>query len=200
MAEIVVSIQAYCKILLHAVKHPHCAVNGVLLAEDSKSKDRKVLKFVDCVPLFHLTLSLAPMLEAALLQIDAYCKSRGYVIAGYYQANENIRDKELNNVARTIGRRIQESCPDSHIFMVDNERLYPESVSELYRIYSPKENSWKQEENKVTVTEETLRTAAMLLSSQSFREVDVVDFDNHFNDITQDWRNLQINQMLEKCT
>ncbi|XP_062578627.1 ER membrane protein complex subunit 8-like [Saccostrea cucullata] len=200
MAEIIVSIQAYCKILLHAVKHPHCSVNGVLLAEDSKSKDRKVLKFVDCIPLFHLTLSLAPMLEAALLQIDAYCKSRGYVIAGYYQANENLRDKELNNVAKTIGRRIQENCPDSHIFMVDNERLHPESVSELYRIYSPKENSWKQEENKETVTEETLRTAAMLLSSQSFREVDVVDFDNHFNDITQDWRNLQINQMLEKCT
>lgn len=49
MAELIVSIQAYCKILLHAVKHPHCAVNGVLLAEDNKSKDRKVLKFVDCV-------------------------------------------------------------------------------------------------------------------------------------------------------
>lgn len=69
MAELIVSIQAYCKILLHAVKHPHCAINGVLLAEDNKSKDRKVLKFVDCVPLFHLTLSLSPMLEAALLQV-----------------------------------------------------------------------------------------------------------------------------------
>lgn len=69
MAEILVSIQAYCKILLHAVKHPHCAVNGVLLAEDGKSKDRKTVKFVDCIPLFHLTLSLSPMLEAALLQV-----------------------------------------------------------------------------------------------------------------------------------
>lgn len=48
--------------------------------------------------------------------------------------------------------------------------------------------------------EETLRVASMLLSSQTFREVDVVDFDYHFNDITRDWRNLQINEMLEKCT
>lgn len=74
MAEIIVSNQAYCKILLHSVKHPHCAVNGVLLAEDSKSKDRKVLKFVDCIPLFHLTLSLSPMLEAALLQVNIVAK------------------------------------------------------------------------------------------------------------------------------
>ena len=51
-----------------------------------------------------------------------------------------------------------------------------------------------------TVEEETLRVASMLLSSQTFREVDVVDFDYHFNDITRDWRNLQINEMLEKCT
>lgn len=51
-----------------------------------------------------------------------------------------------------------------------------------------------------TVTEETLRVASMLLSSQTFREVDVVDFDYHFNDITRDWRNLPINDLLQKCT
>jgi hypothetical protein len=28
----------------------------------------------------------------------------------------------------------------------------------------------------------------------------VVDFDNHFNDITRDWRNIQINDLLERCT
>jgi hypothetical protein len=69
MADILVGVQAYCKILLHAARFPHCAVNGVLLAEDTKSKEHKSLKFVDCIPLFHLSLGLAPMLEAALLQV-----------------------------------------------------------------------------------------------------------------------------------
>jgi len=69
MADIMVGVQAYCKLLLHAAKYPHCAVNGVLLAEDSKSKDHKVIRFVDCIPLFHLSLGLAPMLEIALLQV-----------------------------------------------------------------------------------------------------------------------------------
>jgi hypothetical protein len=70
MAEISVSMKAYAKLLLHAAKYPHCAVNGLLLAEDTKtSKEKKSIRFVDCIPLFHLSLSLAPMLEAALLQV-----------------------------------------------------------------------------------------------------------------------------------
>ena len=69
MADISVSTRAYSKLLLHAAKYPHRAVNGVLLAEKTKSKDSKSIKFVDAVPLFHLTLGLAPMLEVALTQV-----------------------------------------------------------------------------------------------------------------------------------
>ncbi|ESO96311.1 hypothetical protein LOTGIDRAFT_144085 [Lottia gigantea] len=92
MAEISLNVRAYCKIILHAAKYPHAAVNGILLAEENKTKQSKSLKFVDCIPLFHISLSLAPMLEVALLQIDGYCKSKGLVIGGYYQANSNYED------------------------------------------------------------------------------------------------------------
>ena len=89
MAEIDVSVQAYAKMLLHAAKYPHCAVNGILLAEDSKHKEKKVLRFVDCVPLFHISLTLAPMLEAALLQVlnsdRTYCRS--FVLMIYASVN-----------------------------------------------------------------------------------------------------------------
>lgn len=86
--------QAYCKMLLHAAKYPHCAVNGLLVAEKHKKKDspRDSVLCVDCVPLFHGALALAPMLEVALTLIDTWCKENKYVIAGYYQANERIRE------------------------------------------------------------------------------------------------------------
>lgn len=60
--------QAYSKMLLHAAKYPHCAVNGLLVAEKHKRKDgaRDAALCVDCVPLFHGPLALAPMLEVAL--------------------------------------------------------------------------------------------------------------------------------------
>lgn len=60
--------QAYSKMLLHAAKYPQCAVNGLLVAEKHKRKDgaRDAALCVDCVPLFHGPLALAPMLEVAL--------------------------------------------------------------------------------------------------------------------------------------
>lgn len=64
------TVTAYCKLLLHLVKYPHCAVNGVFLAEKQKGKDQRTLKCVDVVPLFHLSIGLAPMLEIALTQVS----------------------------------------------------------------------------------------------------------------------------------
>lgn len=62
--------QAYCKMLLHAAKYPHCAVNGLLVAEKTKEKKADPVLCVDCVPLFHGTLALAPMLEVALTLVS----------------------------------------------------------------------------------------------------------------------------------
>lgn len=66
--------QAYCKMLLHAAKYPHFAVNGLLVAEKTKEKKKDghsdPVLCVDCVPLFHGTLALAPMLEVALTLVS----------------------------------------------------------------------------------------------------------------------------------
>jgi hypothetical protein len=72
MADIKFSARAYCKMILHAAKYPHCAINGVLLAEEQKSKDDKkgrCLFICDAVPLFHLCLHVTPMAEIALTQV-----------------------------------------------------------------------------------------------------------------------------------
>lgn len=73
MADISFSPRAYCKMLLHCAKYPHCAVNGVLLAENPKNKDFKnenSLLFIDAIPLFHICLHLSPMYEVALTQVN----------------------------------------------------------------------------------------------------------------------------------
>lgn len=79
MADVKFSARAYCKILLHTAKYPHCAVNGVLLAESPKNKDQKKTKnivFVDAVPLFHLCLHVSPMAEVALIQVFIYLENK----------------------------------------------------------------------------------------------------------------------------
>lgn len=68
-----VSPRSYAKVLLHACKYPHKAVNGILLAEES-SKNSDTIRIVDAVPLFHQCLGLAAMLEIALTQVDKNAK------------------------------------------------------------------------------------------------------------------------------
>ena len=72
MAEVKFSARAYCKMMLHAAKYPHCAINGILLAEEQKSKEEKksrCLVICDAIPLFHLCIHVTPMAEIALTQV-----------------------------------------------------------------------------------------------------------------------------------
>lgn len=81
--------------LLHAAKYPHFAVNGLLVAEKTKEKKKdshsEPILCVDCVPLFHGTLALAPMLEVALTLVSS-CRSTcalcsGCVLLKWTQSN-----------------------------------------------------------------------------------------------------------------
>lgn len=74
--------QAYCKMLLHAAKYPHCAVNGLLVAEKHKKTDspKDSVLCVDCIPLFHGALALAPMLEVALTLVRQFFIHISFVV------------------------------------------------------------------------------------------------------------------------
>lgn len=54
--------KAYVKIFLHAAKHPHKQVNGVLLGNLASD----VVIIQDVVPLLHHWTSLSPMMEIGL--------------------------------------------------------------------------------------------------------------------------------------
>ena len=66
MADIPFSFKAYAKIILHAVKYPHCAINGLLLGKLNNGE----LQIVDSVPMFHICLNVSPMAELALTTVN----------------------------------------------------------------------------------------------------------------------------------
>lgn len=63
MPAYVLSHKAYLSLLLHAAKHPHKPVNGVLLG---KSSGTDTVDIVATVPLLHAWTSLSPMMEIGL--------------------------------------------------------------------------------------------------------------------------------------
>ncbi|XP_053127253.1 ER membrane protein complex subunit 8 [Hemicordylus capensis] len=214
------STQAYCKMVLHGAKYPHCAVNGLLVAEKHPppqqhqhrggGRDREGppppsppprTLFVDCIPLFHGTLALAPMLEVALTLVDSWCKENSYVIAGYYQANERLKDASPNHIAEKVASRIAEGFNDPALIMVDNTKFTMECIEPTLHVYEHHENKWRCRDPHFDYCEdwsEAQRISASLMDSRSYETL--VDFDNHLDDIRNDWTNPEINKaVLHLC-
>ncbi|CAL8360972.1 ER membrane protein complex subunit 8 [Gadus morhua] len=201
---IILTTQAYCKMLLHAAKYPHCAVNGLLVAEktkDNKKDPSAPVLCVDCVPLFHGTLALAPMLEVALTLIDTWCKENRYFIAGYYQANERTKDFRPNQVAEKVAARIAENFGETAIVMVDSNRLTMSCFEPIVVIFDHHENKWKSRDVNQDCFEdwcEAQKITSSLLEGRSYEQL--IDFDNHLDDLRNDWTNPVINKsVLDLC-
>lgn len=120
---------ALIKIILHALKYPTTGVNGILIGEEkssgpalagSDSPDTSVHVF-DCIPVSHSFITLTPLLELALAQVEAYTSTKTgskLRIVGYYQCNEQMNDVELSGIARKAADRIHSLYPNSVALVV----------------------------------------------------------------------------------
>jgi hypothetical protein len=114
-----VSQQAYVKAVLHACKFPYYAVNGVLIGYEAEN-----VEIVDAIPLFHGHLSLIPLLEAALMQIDSSLdiknknSNQQLQIVGYYFANEHEEDLTISSLHTSIVNKIAKNFSKATLWMV----------------------------------------------------------------------------------
>ncbi|CAF0928795.1 unnamed protein product [Rotaria sordida] len=194
---------SFVKMFLHLAKYPELAVNGVLLSARTDSTNEEVdsssyLHFVDCIPLFHGVLSLSPMLEIALSQIDAYCSTRNLTVAGYYHANEHYSDTNPNFTALRIMEKIKENNPNAVLFMIDNSLVDLNESDRFYNIFTLVDKNWKNVNDSHIVTDECRLVALSLLKRNQHRQL--VDFDNHLDLISNDWRNPNINNELQSSS
>lgn len=194
--KVCISARAYSKILLHASKYPHKAVCGVLI---SKENVDNVIEVMDAVPLFHLCLGLAPMMEVALTQVDAYCKSNGLQVVGYYQANESLDNNSPDVFAYKIAEKLQENFISAFILMIDNKKMGFECESLACKYYQLQDNKWKLNEKDIRLADdEILSIVSDLMVGKAYPIL--VDFDNHLDEIHLDWLNPEINRVVDIAT
>lgn len=193
--KIQLSPRAYAKILLHTSKYPHKAVNGVLVGVENL-KDGEIYAS-DAIPLFHIALGLAPMLEVALARVDIHCKENGLQIVGYYQANEHINDNSPNAICYKIGEKICDHFNNGFMLMVDNTKLLVPCDEIACKCYVVQDNKWKQSDKDLVLDggEDSLGLTTELIEAKTYQSL--IDFDNHLDDITQDWLNKDINKLVE---
>ncbi|XP_012262208.1 ER membrane protein complex subunit 8/9 homolog [Athalia rosae] len=199
MADVKFSGRAYCKIILHAAKYPHCAINGLLLAEQ-KPKDSsksKEIYIVDVVPLFHLCLHVSPMAEVALTLVDQVAARDGLMIAGYYLANENLSDLSIDRPAHKIADKIAENNAAAMLVVVDNRKVTLRMDENALRVSQNVDGKWKPiDDDKIHFDGDILDAVSTMLQRQEYRGL--VDFDNHLDNISLDWQNQELNEIIDE--
>ena len=60
----------------------------------------------DAVPLFHQVHGLSPMVEVALTQVESVARQEGLRVAGYYHANELLRDAAVDPFSQKIADKV----------------------------------------------------------------------------------------------
>lgn len=200
MADVIFTPRAYCKIILHAAKYPHCAINGLLLARQNNKSDGKQseLWIEDAIPLFHICLHVTPMAEIALTLADQLATSKGLVLAGYYLANEHINDLSTDRPAHRIADKIAENCSGALLVVIDNRELTLNMSSSPLRISQYVDGKWKPKDRANIFYEGVAPMNALysLLKAEQYRNL--VDFDNHLDNITYDWLNLKLNKVIDE--
>ncbi|XP_024439117.1 ER membrane protein complex subunit 8/9 homolog isoform X2 [Populus trichocarpa] len=171
-----ISQNAYIKLVLHSLKHKTSAVNGVFVGSSCDDG----VQIIDSVPLFHNHLGLLPPLEISLIMIEEYYGARDLGIVGYFHANERSDDVELGNVAKNIGDHIYRYFPQAAILL-----LYTRDASKNWKLAG-------SDGGCQLTTKEPAANAVLLDYISSKKWEDVVDFDDHLDDITKDWLNPEL--------
>lgn len=201
MAEISFSSRAYCKIILHTAKYPHCAVNGLLLGKQINKSDGKSveLRIEDAIPLFHICLHVSPMAEIALTMIDQYAITKGLILAGYYFANENINDISAEKPAHRIAEKIAENSGNTLLVAVENKEITLSMNSNPLVVLQYIDGKWKLKDiTDISYDKGVMHTDVLysLLKAEHYKNL--IDFDNHLDDISLDWQNPQIDKIIDE--
>ncbi|KMT18271.1 hypothetical protein BVRB_2g024360 [Beta vulgaris subsp. vulgaris] len=185
---------AYIKLVLHALKHKSSSVNGVLVGRFDASKE--VVQISDAVPLFHSNIGLLPPLEIALMQIEEHYSSQGLSLVGYFHANERADDSDLNNVAKNIGDHLCRYFPQAGVLLLDNKKLEAlpkvKDRTPVMQLYSRDGSKWKVEDSGRLVMKEPSANIILLDYVSTQKWEDIVDFDDHLDNISEDWLNVEL--------
>jgi hypothetical protein len=171
---------AYQVLFLHCLKYPHRSVNGLLLG----AADGEAVRVREALPLFHSSLSLAPMLEAALLLADEHCAAKGLKIVGYYQANEVVDDLELGPNGKKISDKIRTQTPAAAVLMLDGAKMRPTPTD--LRLLALGADAKRLEAPTIAPSAEAAIERLEGCLSTGLQS-EIVDFDTHLDDHTKDW-------------
>ncbi|KAG8963695.1 hypothetical protein FRC03_002667 [Tulasnella sp. 419] len=185
-ATFTVQYKAYLKLLLHASKHPHASVNGVLLGRQDPSSGQNWI-VCDAIPLLHRWTNLSPMMEVGLDLASIHAKNENLKIVGIYIAQENIQDQSIGPVGHHILGKLAESFPSAFAFLVDVTRISKGEPSIQISMLQSSGDSKPPTEGVFKFEDPSISDRALAAVQSGKKVAQLADFDDHFEDAKVDW-------------
>lgn len=176
------SVQAYTKMMLHSIKYPHSTCSGLLLS--AKSSEDKI-DITDAIPISHASHFLEPNIEIAFNSISAYARKQELVIVGYYQTSN-----EIDIFSQRIAERISETYPSAVLCLIGSSDDNPHQLDPHQLV----DGKWRRKSFSLEMDCASL-DSVIYSNEKLYRKI--VDFDEHFNDISLDWTNASVGQKID---
>ena len=136
------------------------------------------------------------LVDAVEREREQHCAEQGggLKIVGYYHANERANDREISQLVRQVHAKVNENFAGAVLLMVDNEQLAdPDSLALKCQ--------WKGADgseglfgcdDKLRLADDGAKDALTQHLADGTAADGVYDFDEHFFDVSCDWRNPHI--------
>lgn len=195
------SSQAFSKMIMHAMKYPHSVCSGLLLSpkdnEDGDDGDdsSSLTRIVEAIPISHASNYLTPNLEVAFNSVGVFAQEQELVISGYYLTDSYNETTCPSTFSQRITEKILETFPKAVLCFVSIDGNPARSLLNPHQFLDGK---WRRKPShtiKIENDPEMITENVLYSKEKLYRKI--VDFDDHFNNISLDWTNATISQRID---
>jgi hypothetical protein len=200
------SSQAFSKMIMHAMKYPHSVCCGLLLSpkprEDVENAgdpnidghSQRTNRIIDAIPISHTSHYLAPNNEIALNSVSVFAQEQELVISGYYQTDRQNEHTCIDAFGQRVTERISSAYPNAVLCFISFEAPMARAVLDILHLVDGK---WRRRPPQFTIENDPDVLASTVLYSKEKLYRQIVDFDDHFDNISLDWTNAKISQRID---
>lgn len=186
------------------MKYPHSMCTGLLLSPKLNEEDENEengdelltnkIKIIDAIPISHASQYLSANVEVAFNSVSAFALEQDLVVSGYYQTERfHHEQSEPDMFSHRVTERICETFPNAVLCVVSFD--HPMASLSLLQLYDGKWTQKPPSSFRVETDPEIIAENILYTKEKLYRKI--VDFDDHFNNISLDWTNARIGQKID---
>lgn len=218
------SSQAFSKMVMHAMKYPQSVCCGLLLSpkpdrgdnedenddtanlenagdanngadEQQPHQPARMNRIIDAIPISHTSHYLAPNNEVALNSVSIFAQEQELVISGYYQTDRHNDHTCIDAFGQRVTEKISEAYPNAVLCFVSFEAPMARAVLDLLHLVDGKWRRRPPQSFTIENDPDVLANTVLYSKEKLYRKI--VDFDDHFDNISLDWTNAKISQRID---